>query len=153
MQGDVNQMARTNLCPPISPPKGSSFHAFCYVAQATGAAPSFVASGAGETTKNAGAFPEGVIAYGDTGAAGMRRKAECVVGEIERRMALIGGSWQAATGVRLYAVHEIRHFVAGVLVARGAAGHGLTWHFARPPIVGLEYEIDVRAVNEARVIV
>jgi hypothetical protein len=93
-----------------------------------------------------------VVAYGDTSAAGMRRKAECVVGEIERRMALIGGSWQAATGVQVYAVHEIHHFVADLLVARGAAAHGLTWHFARPPIVGLEYEMDVRAANEERVI-
>ena len=44
------------------------------------------------------------------------------------------------------------HGVADLLVARGAAAHGLTWHFARPPIVGLEYEMDVRAVHEERVI-
>jgi hypothetical protein len=92
-----------------------------------------------------------VIAYGDTSAAGMRRKAERVIDEMERRMALIGGSWKAATAVQVYAVHEIHSFVADLLVARGATSHGLTWHFARPPIVGLEYEMDVRAVNEERV--
>jgi hypothetical protein len=27
----------------------------------------------------------------------------------------------------------------------------LTWHFARPPVVGLEYEMDVRAVTEEHV--
>jgi hypothetical protein len=152
MQADANPVARTNVCPPVAPPKEPSFHAFCYVVPASGATPSFVAAGAGETTEGAGPYPEGVIAYGDTSAAGMRRKAECVVGEIERRMALIDGSWQAATGVQVYGVHEIHHFIADLLVARGAAAHGLTWHFARPPIVGLEYEMDVRAVNEERVI-
>jgi hypothetical protein len=31
-------------------------------------------------------------------------------------------------------------------VRRGAAWHGLVWHFARPPVVGLEYEMDCRSV-------
>jgi len=35
---------------------------------------------------------------------------------------------------------------------RKAAAHGLTRHLARPPIVGLEYEMDVRAANEENVI-
>ena len=82
----------------------------------------------------------------------MRRKAEHVMDEMERRMALIGGGWKAATAVQVYSVHEIQSFVADLLVARGAASHGLTWHFARPPVVGLEYEMDARAVYEERVI-
>ena len=28
--------------------------------------------------------------------------------------------------------------------ARRAAASGLAWHFARPPVVGLEFEMDVR---------
>ena len=28
--------------------------------------------------------------------------------------------------------------------ARGAAADGLCWYLARPPVVGLEYEMDVR---------
>ena len=81
----------------------------------------------------------------------MRRKAERVIDEMEQRMGLIGGSWPAATDVQVYAVHEIHHFVPDLLLARGAAAHGLTWHFARPPVVGLEYEMDVRAVREERI--
>ena len=71
--------------------------------------------------------------------------------QMERRMGLIGGSWKAATAVQVYAVHEIHSFVADLLVARGAASHGLTWHFACPPVERLEYEMDVRAVNEENV--
>ena len=32
------------------------------------------------------------------------------------------------------------------LKAKGAAQDGLDWHLARPPVVGLEYEMDVRTV-------
>jgi hypothetical protein len=31
-------------------------------------------------------------------------------------------------------------------VKRGATPAGLTWHFARPPVQELDYEMDVRAV-------
>jgi len=151
MQGDANPVARSNVCPPIAPPREPSFYAFCYAAPALSAPPTFVAAGAGEATEGTGPYAERVIAYGDISAGGMRRKAEHVIDEMERRMALIGGSWKAATAVQVYTVQEFHSFVADLLVARGATSHGLTWHFARPPIVGLEYEMDVRAVNEERV--
>lgn len=150
--GSTNPVARSNVCPPIAPPREPSFYAFCYAVPAPGATPTFVAAGSGERIDGTGPFSERVIAYADTSAAGMRRKAEQVIHEMERRLALLGGSWQAATAVQVYAVHEIHSFVADLLVERGAAAHGLTWHFARPPIIGLEYEMDVRAVNEERVI-
>ena len=37
-----------------------------------------------------------------------------------------------------------RPLVGPEIVARGAAAGGLSWHYARPPVVGLEYEMDVR---------
>ena len=38
------------------------------------------------------------------------------------------------------------HVFADELVRRGAARSGLTWHFARPPVIDLEYEMDCRRV-------
>ena len=38
-------------------------------------------------------------------------------------------------------------FLADEIVRRGAARHGLTWHFCRPPVRGLEYEMDCRGVR------
>jgi hypothetical protein len=38
------------------------------------------------------------------------------------------------------------------LVGRGAARSGLTWHFARPPVLDLEYEMDCRRVLRETVI-
>lgn len=152
MQGDANPVARSNVCPPVAPPREPSFYAFCYATPAPGATPTFVAAGAGEATEGTAPYAERVVAYGDTSAGGMRRKAERVIDEMERRMALLGGSWSAATAVQVYSVYEFHGVVADLLAGRGAASHGLTWHFARPPIIGLEYEMDVRAVNEERVI-
>ncbi|MGH7211764.1 MAG: 2-amino-5-chloromuconate deaminase CnbZ, partial [Acetobacteraceae bacterium] len=46
--GDVNPVARSNVCPEIAPPPTPSFHAFCYVLPAADAARSFVVAGSGE---------------------------------------------------------------------------------------------------------
>ena len=35
---------------------------------------------------------------------------------------------------------------------RGAARHGLTWHLNRPPVRGLDYEMDTRGVAVERVV-
>jgi len=76
----------------------------------------------------------------------LREKARWVLGEMERRMEGLGFSWADATASQLYTVHDVHPFLADELVARGATPGGLTWHFARPPVVDLDYEMDVRGV-------
>jgi len=49
-------------------------------------------------------------------------------------------------------VHDIHPLLAGELVARGAARHGLTGQYCRPPVVGLDYEMDCRGVWRERVL-
>jgi hypothetical protein len=71
---------------------------------------------------------------------------------MERRMAALGFAWRDATGVQAYTIHDLHPFLAEELVARGAAAHGLTWQFCRPPVVDLEYEMDCRAVALERVL-
>jgi hypothetical protein len=51
------------------------------------------------------------------------------------------------TATQLYTVHDIHPFLAAEIVRRGATHGGLTWHFARPPVVDLDYEMDCRAVH------
>jgi len=41
-------------------------------------------------------------------------------------------------------VQDIGALIGPEITARGAAQGGLSWHFARPPVIGLEYEMDVR---------
>jgi hypothetical protein len=42
--------------------------------------------------------------------------------------------------------------VADEFVRRGAIPGGLTWHFARSPVQGLDFETDVRGVAHELVI-
>jgi hypothetical protein len=168
LENGANPVARSNVCPEIDPPTQPSFHAFCYTvpevgshgtshaafsgASAGDAAPSFVVAGSGEVTEGQATYHEHVVAPGDTSADGMRAKARFVLGEMERRMAAVGGSWSSATDVQVYTVFDIHPFLADEVGRRGAAAHGVTWHFARPPIVGLDFEMDCRAVATERVV-
>ena len=48
-------------------------------------------------------------------------------------------------------VDDCRHLTVDA-VRRGAAPDGVTWTFARPPVEGLAFEMDVRGVPVERVI-
>ena len=50
------------------------------------------------------------------------------------------------------AAHEAAALLADEFVRRGAIPGGLTWHFARPPVQGLDFEVDVRGVAHELVI-
>jgi hypothetical protein len=76
----------------------------------------------------------------------MREKARSVLGEMERRMELFGFSWQDITVAQVYTVFDLFPCMADDIVRRGAARNGLAWSFARPPVVGLDYEMDCRGV-------
>lgn len=152
LSGGDNPVARSNVCPEVAPPAEPGFHAFSVTLPDPGAPPSFVTAGSGESTEGKGDYAEKTIAPGDTSPAGLRRKAAFVLGEMERRMGLLGGSWAAATAAQVYTVHDIHPLLAEALVARGAARHGVTWHYCRPPVLGLEYEMDVRGLAVERVL-
>ena len=148
---DRNPVARSNVCPEIGKPAEPSFHAFCFTVPDTGAAPSFVLAGCGEAPEGRANYRDHIIARGDVSAAGLRGKARWVLGEQERRLSALGFSWRDTTAVQVYSVHDIHPFLADELAARGAARHGVTWQFCRPPVVELEYEMDCRGICVERV--
>jgi hypothetical protein len=76
----------------------------------------------------------------------MREKVVVVTREMERRLSLLGFSWRDATSTHAYTVQNIGHLVGEVLAARGACADGLVWTYARPPVVELEFEMDVRRI-------
>ena len=146
-KNEVNPVARSNVCPELDKPATPGFHAFSYtVPAAAGARPSFVNAGSGEAAEGPGSYRERIIRYGDTSPTGMLEKARWVLAEQERRMAVLGAAWAMATATQVYTVHDIHPFLAEEIVARGAMPAGLTWHYARPPVQGLDYEMDVRGV-------
>ncbi len=149
--GKVNPVARSNVCPQIAPPPEPSFHAFCFTVAASVRAPSFVIAGSGEAREGGASYNERIIRRGETTPEAMREKARHVLGEMERRLAAFGLTWADTTATQVYTVHDLYPFLADEIVRRGAAHAGLTWHYARPPVQGLEYEMDCRGVANERV--
>ena len=152
MQGDANPVARSNVCPEIDPPREPSFHAFCFTVAAPGPIPTFVVAGSGEAVEGKGNYRDHTVRLGETSADAIREKAIYVLGEMERRLSALGFGWADITATQVYTVHDLHPFLADEIVRRGAAHAGLTWHFDRPPVRGLEYEMDCRAVADERVV-
>jgi hypothetical protein len=106
----------------------------------------FVLAGGGEALGRGASHRERIVRRGDTSAEGMREKAAAVIAEMERRLGLLGFSWRDAGSTQVYTVQNIGHLVGELLAARGACDNGLVWMYARPPVVDLEFEMDVRRV-------
>src|SRR3989440_3457692 len=152
MQGDTNPVARSNVCPEIDSPGEPAFHAFCFTVAAQGTAPTFVAAGSGEAMEGKVNYRDHTVRRGETSPDAIHEKAVFVLGEMERRLSLLGFTWADTTASQVYTVHDFHPFLAGEIVRRGAARSGLTWHYARPPVRELEYEMDCRGIMSERVI-
>ena len=152
MQGDANPVARSNVCPEIDPPDAPSFHAFCYTMPAQGPLPTFVVAGSGEALEGKGNYRDHTVRRGETSPDAIAEKARYVLGEMERRLAALGFTWAETTATQVYTVHDLHPFLGDEIVRRGAARAGLTWHFARPPVQELEYEMDCRGIARESVV-
>jgi hypothetical protein len=148
----LNPVARSNVCPAIDPPVQPSFYAFSYTMPTTQASSTFVISGSAENPEGRATYRDHIVAFGDTSASALRQKAQWVTGEMERRMAALGRRWTDTSAVQVYTVHDIHSILPDEIVRRGAARNGLTWHFCRPPVIDLEYEMDCRQVSGERIL-
>ena len=147
----LNPVARSNVAPKIAPPSDPCFYAFCYTVPAKNAGTTFVVSGSGEWPEGR-KFPGEIVARGDSSPAGLQQKARFVLGKMQDRLAGLGASWRDATAVQLYTVHDIHSILSGEILPRAGNGAGLTWHYCRPPIEELEFEMDVRGVAVERLL-
>lgn len=141
-----NPVARSCVCPEIDSPSEPSFYAFCYTVPLNGPR-SFVISGSGEVPEGKGNYRDHIVRLGDLSEEAMIEKAQWVVDEMERRMSAFGAEWHQTNGVQVYTVHDLRAILKRVLAPRAVCGSGVTWYFARPPIVDIEFEMDCRCVN------
>lgn len=140
----VNPVARTNVCPEYHKPPAPSLYAFSYTVPGGAGRNSFIVAGGGEAKEGNKSYRETIVSLGDTSPEGMRAKVRYVMGEMERRLSALGASWSDAISTQAYTVHDIGALVGPEIARRGAAPGGLAWHYCRPPIVDLEYEMDVR---------
>jgi hypothetical protein len=145
----VNPVARTNVAPEINPPSEPVLYGFSYSRPADCAGPpTFVVAGAGELPEGVLAA-EGVIAAGDTSPEGIAVKARFVMDLMESRLHGLGGEWPLVTAIDIYTVHPFHRLLPGAILERigPASGHGIRWFFTRPPITGIEFEMDLRGVR------
>jgi len=141
----VNPVARTNVCPAVGAPGAPALHAFSYTVPAPASPPaSFVIAGGGEAPEFKPNYRDHIVRRGERSPDAMREKVRYVMGVMEGRLAALGLAWRDAAATQAYTVYDIGPFVMDEIVRRGAAVTGLTWHLCRPPVVDLDYEMDVR---------
>lgn len=142
---EINPVARTNVCPPHGAPAQPVLYAFSYTVPARGAARrSFIIAGGGDARSGGGSFAERIVRHGETSPEAMREKVRFVADEMGARLAALGFAWSDAVSTQAYTVQDIGAIVGEEIFARGMAPGGLSWHYARPPVTGLEFEMDVR---------
>jgi hypothetical protein len=148
---EENPVARTNVCPAFHAPETPSFEAFSYTVPApTEAPPAFVLSGGGDARPGPAPYAERIVRHGETSPDAMREKGRFVLDLMEARLGALGLGWEHATAVQAYAVEDLQAVMAEEIAPRGAARPGLVWHYARPPVKGLAFEMDVRGVPVER---
>jgi hypothetical protein len=150
--GSINPVARSNVCPETDPPSEPSFYAFSFTRPSQSAAPTFVIAGGAELRDGPATYPERTVSYRDLSPEGLKQKVRFTVGSMESRLREFAFGWKDTTGVQAYTVHDFHPVISDELVRRGAMRPGLTWHFARPPVIDLEYEMDCRRVMQETVI-
>jgi hypothetical protein len=145
--GEDNPIPRTNVAPVAAVPAEPSLYAFSYTQPGATRAPTFIVAGAGELRDRAQG-PEGIVRHGDTSPAAMREKARFVMATMQERLRTLGGDFGRVTAIDIYTAQPIHALVLDeVLGPAGAAAiHGVHWYPSRPPIHGLEYEMDMRGV-------
>ena len=148
--GDLNPVARTNVAPQHHPPETPALHGFSHTAPVDPSGrPTLVIAGAGELLEGL-LKEEGIIRAGDTSGAAMREKAAYVMEIMAERLQGLGGTWEWINAVDVYTIHPLDQLIEDIVLSRlGPAGrHGIRWHHARPPIVDIEFEMDMRGVRQ-----
>ncbi len=142
----VNPVARTNVCPMYHGPDTPSMLAFTYTVPTKSARRTFMLSGGGDVRAGTELYKDRIVRYGDTSPEGLREKMRFVIDEMERRLKALGFDWADAVSTQAYTVQNIGHLIGDELAKRGAITSGVVWNYARPPVIGLEYEMDVRGI-------
>jgi hypothetical protein len=141
----MNPIARTNVAPAVNPPAEPALYGFSYTVPADAKRKTFVIAGAGEAPEGS-LDPHDVVRRGESSPAAILEKMRFVIGLMEGRLRRLGVTWSDVTASEIYTVHDIHPFLESELIRRQEEGgaHGITWHFSRPPIESIEYEMDLR---------
>lgn len=147
-----NPLARTNVAPQTDPPGEIVMHAFSFTAASAVDGPTFVSAGSGELIEGELA-DSAIVAPGDLSADGLRQKVRHVMDTMTSRLDRMGVGWDDVTTTDIYTLADPATVLAEVRPRlRSAARHGMLWHPSRPPVAGLDFEMDVRGVHQELVL-
>lgn len=145
----INPIARTNVSPVIGPPQEPVLYGFSYTRPCLESrTATFVVAGAGELPEGV-LSRAGIVALDDTSAEGIALKADFVMNLMRSRLQGLGVDWPLVSIVNIYTTHSLTQLLPEVIINRvgSAAMHGVNWHYSRPPIMEIEYEMDVRGTR------
>ena len=144
----LNPVARTNVAPVHHPPAEPHLHAFSYVvANPHIGRKTLVVAGAGELLEGI-LEAERIIRPGDTSPDSMREKAAYVMEVMEERLLGLGGAWALVDTVDIYTIYPLVDLYEHVVLPPmgPAARHGARWYYSRPPVVDIDFEMDMRGI-------
>jgi hypothetical protein len=147
--GDLNPVARTNVAPANESRSQVELFAFSYATSIGDAVqPTFVIAGAGEV-RDGILEPQSVVRLAETHPEAMREKASYVMGVMEQRLDGLGARWDLVNAIDVYTVHTLEGLVEETILNRlgPARRHGLHYHKAHPPVLDIEFEMDMRGVR------
>ena len=141
----VNPIARTNVAPVEDAFRESIVYGFSYTTPSDAERPTFVVAGGGELRGALDA--KNIVRIGETSEEAIMEKAQCVVEIMCERLSKLGSS-EFVTHIDVYSAHNLTRQLVQEII-RGipsAASVGLHWFYTRPPILDIEFEMDVRGV-------
>lgn len=138
----VSPITRSNVAVEINPPTTQVVYAFAHTTptETRGTIPDFVLSGAADSNSS------GIVRAGETSDNAMREKAIYVMGELKERLDVLNLKWDDCSAINLYTAENIFSFLREVLLEPlgRAQMEGVRWYLTRPPIEGMEFEVDAR---------
>ncbi len=144
----LNPVARTNVAPVHQPPSEPQLHAFSYVvANPHIKRKTLIVAGAGEVLEGI-LEEERIIRAGDTSRESMREKATYVMRVMEERLIGLGGSWDLIDTVDIYTIYPLVELYSQLILPQmeSAVRHGSRWYYSRPPVIDIDFEMDMRGI-------
>jgi hypothetical protein len=90
------------------------------------------------------------VQTGKSSPKAMAAKAANVMGALNEQLLALGAKWTDVSQTSMYTVRTVDSYVNDVVIAGmgPAARFGLHWFVAAPPILDLEFEVDIRGVSQ-----
>ncbi len=147
-----NPIARTNVAPALAAPEEPLLYSYAFTVAEKSSVPTFVVAGAGDVDRQA-LDEQTIVREGETTPEAMTEKAQHVMAVMQQRVDGLCVLLTDITHANVYTVHDVRPYLPSAILEplAGASVHGVNWHYARPPIEGLAFEMDLRGIRHENV--